>query len=304
MVNNFATICGNAALLTYLAGIVLSWHHLFGQHKPRIGESGRLNSPSLPALTATSEANSQAKGINLNQFSPKAKLLLPGIIAVILQLIYCWDTLFQGEGLNFGLFSTLSIAGALTVIGTIVLSSIRPAENITIVVYPLAFGLLLLSLSYTSGYTPRNSLPLPILTHITLSLLAYSTFGIAFAQALLTLGQGYQLKHKRLAGLIQALPPLQLMEQILFGLIWFGLVLLSLSIATGFLFVDNLFAQKLLHKTFFTLTAWGIFTTLLIGRYCAGWRGLAAIQWSIGGFLLLAIGFIGTKLVVEIFLIR
>ena len=143
-----------------------------------------------------------------------------------------------------------------------------------------------------------------ILFHITLSILAYSVLAIAAAQSILLYVQDRQLKHKHMTGLVQFLPPLQTMEKLLFEMIWAGLILLTISIGSGFLFLENLFAQHLAHKTVFSIAAWFTFSALLWGRYQLGWRGATAIKGTLIGFLLLVLAYFGSKLVLEIILLR
>ena len=115
---------------------------------------------------------------------------------------------------------------------------------------------------------------------ILLSILAYGLFTIAVFQALLLLVQDHQLKHKHPSGLIRNFPPLQTMESLLFGFLWAGWTLLSLSLISGWLFVENLFAQHLVHKTLLACLAWIVFSVLLWGRNRLGWRGHKAIRWT------------------------
>ena len=138
-----------------------------------------------------------------------------------------------------------------------------------------------------------------ILLHILLSILAYGMFTIAVFQALLLSLQNYQLKHKHPKGLIKNFPPLQTMESLLFGFLWAGWSLLSLSLISGWVFLGNLFAQHLVHKTLLACLAWIVFSVLLWGRNRLGWRGHKAIRWTLAGFCLLMLAYFGSKLVRE-----
>jgi ABC-type uncharacterized transport system permease subunit len=83
-----------------------------------------------------------------------------------------------------------------------------------------------------------------------------------------------------------------------------GIVFLTVSLTSGFIFIENLFAQHLVHKTVLSILAWIIFTGLLIGRSRYGWRGQTAIQWTLIGFILLLLAYFGSKLVLELILHR
>jgi len=114
----------------------------------------------------------------------------------------------------------------------------------------------------------------------------------------------YQLRHKLARSWHNTFPPLQTLERSLFEMISLGLIFLSLSILSGLIFLDDMFAQHLAHKTFFSIFSWIVFSVLLIGRIKLGWRGTRAIQITLGGYSLLFLAFLGSKFVLEIILGR
>ena len=140
----------------------------------------------------------------------------------------------------------------------------------------------------------------PLEIHILISIVAYSLLSIAAVQALLLTVQDHHLRNKKPGGFIRALPPLQSMETLLFQIIAFGFVLQSLSLVTGFVFLENMMAQHLVHKTILSIIAWAVFGILLWGRWQFGWRGRTAIRWTLGGFVLMVLGYLGSKMVLEI----
>jgi len=140
--------------------------------------------------------------------------------------------------------------------------------------------------------------------HILASIIAFSLLNIAALQAILLAIQNQQLKSHPPKRYIQSMPSLQSMESLLFQMIGAGLFFLSISLASGFIFLEDLFAQHLAHKTFFSMLAWLIFSGLLIGRSRYGWRGRTAIKWTLLGFLFLLLAYFGSKLVMEIILHR
>ena len=94
------------------------------------------------------------------------------------------------------------------------------------------------------------------------------------------------------------------MEAMLFELLWIGVALLTIAIASGVVFIDNIFAQSLVHKTTLTIAAWLLFSTLLWGHYQLGWRSNTAVRFTLVGFGLLVLAFFGSKLVLEVILHR
>ena len=93
-------------------------------------------------------------------------------------------------------------------------------------------------------------------------------------------------------------------ESLLFGFLWAGWVVLSLSLISGWFFVEDMFAQHLVHKTVLSCIAWVVFGILLWGRNRLGWRGHRAIRWTLLGFILLMLAYFGSKLVREFILHR
>jgi ABC-type uncharacterized transport system permease subunit len=83
-----------------------------------------------------------------------------------------------------------------------------------------------------------------------------------------------------------------------------GFILLSLALVSGALFVQDLFAQHLVHKTVLSIVAWVVFAILLWGRQRFGWRGRTAIRWTLSGFFSLMLAYFGSKWVLEVVLGR
>lgn len=137
--------------------------------------------------------------------------------------------------------------------------------------------------------------------HVLLSILAAGCLTVAAVQSLLLAVQDRLLHRRdgRGTGLIQSLPPLQTMEGRLFQLISLGFLLLSASLLSGLWFIEDWFAQHLVNKTLLSISAWVIFGVLLWGRRRYGWRGRAAIQWVLSGYVTLVLAYFGSKYIFE-----
>jgi ABC-type uncharacterized transport system permease subunit len=140
--------------------------------------------------------------------------------------------------------------------------------------------------------------------HILSSIIAFSLLTIAALQAILLAIQEQQLRNHPSKRFIQTLPPLQTMESLLFQMIATGILFLTVSLISGFVFIEDLFAQYLVHKTILAIVAWVTFSGLLIGRIKYGWRGQTAVKWTLAGFSLLLLAYFGSKLVLEVILQR
>ena len=138
--------------------------------------------------------------------------------------------------------------------------------------------------------------------HILTSLLAYSILGLAALQSILLAIQDFHLRNRSPGGFIRALPPLQTMESLLFQMIGVGFVLLSLALLSGILFLEDIFAQHLVHKSTLSIAAWVVFALLLWGRWRFGWRSRVAIRWTLWGYVFLMLAYFGSKFVLELVL--
>jgi ABC-type uncharacterized transport system permease subunit len=144
--------------------------------------------------------------------------------------------------------------------------------------------------------------------HLVLAMLAYSLFTIAILHAVLMAVAERRL-HRRggaAGAALGALPPLLTLERLLFRLVGAAFILLTLTLATGFAFSETLFgrAMRFDHKTVFAILSWLTFGALLAGRWLWGWRGRTALRWTLSGFVLLVLAYVGSRFVLEVILAR
>lgn len=205
---------------------------------------------------------------------------------------------FQVADGRLGLTLALSLLTWTTAIILTLLWPVRPLQPLRASLYALAaFGALCGLLPDHAGAEAPHSWK--IVLHAALSIFAAGLLTLAAAQAI-ALSVLNRLLH-RPEDLARALklPPLQSSENWLFQLIGAGFFVLSLALLSGLIFVDDLFAQHLAHKTIISLLAWAIFAALLLGKWRWGWRGARAIRWALSGYGLLLLAYFGSKLVLE-----
>lgn len=158
--------------------------------------------------------------------------------------------------------------------------------------------------------------------HLVMAVLAYSLFTIAMLHAVLMALVERRLHHSRsargtagafgadgagmLGGPLGALPPLLTLERLLFRMISAAFILLTLTLATGIAFSESLFGRPMRfdHKTLFALLSWATFAVLLAGRHFYGWRGRTALRWTLSGFVMLLLAYVGSRFVLEVLLGR
>ncbi|MFC1327654.1 MAG: cytochrome c biogenesis protein CcsA [gamma proteobacterium symbiont of Ctena orbiculata] len=233
---------------------------------------------------------------------PRALGLAVGFLGVALHAIPLYQNLVSSSGINMGVFNALSLI-AWTITLLLLVSSIsKPVENLGIVIMPIAAFALYLEGRFQTVHFITDQVSSGLTLHILVSMLAYSLFTLASVQAVLLAIQDHHLRQRHPGGFIRALPPLQTMESLLFEMIAVGFVLLSLALLSGFAFLENMFEQRLAHKTVLSIIAWFVFGTLLWGRYRFGWRGQMALTWTLSGFVVLMLAYFGSKVVIELIL--
>ena len=240
-------------------------------------------------------------GCTLSLCATRKIIFLPGVSAVILHALVLYPELITGQGLNLGFFNAASLVALLTVVLLLLTAIWQPVESIGIPLLPITATTLGLAALYPSQHA-ISATSWQLDTHILFSVLAYSLFVLAAFQAVLLAIQERHLRNRRPGGFIRALPPLQVMEKLLFQMIGVGFTLLTVALLTGFFFIEDIFAQHLVHKTILSIAGWIIFGVLLWGRWRFGWRGRTAIRWTLSGFALLALAYFGSKLVLELIL--
>jgi ABC-type uncharacterized transport system permease subunit len=224
-----------------------------------------------------------------------------GIVTVLALLFHAAGVFFimqQAGGWDVGLLTTGTIIAWVMALVAFIIGFKTPNAHPGIIVYPLvALSIILKTELPTDTIQPLSD---PALEwHVLLSLSAYSLFALAALQAVVLAIQEKQLRQRHLSGIIRKLPPLQTMESTLFQLLTTGFILLAIGLITGLMFLEDMLAQQVAHKTILSFIAWLVFAGLLWGRWRYGWRGRTAIKWTITGFIFLALAFVGSKIILE-----
>lgn len=248
-----------------------------------------------------------ATGLLLRQWLNKKEeqnnySLYSAAVAIIFHALTVYTIIFTAQGIDISFFSALSFTAWLMATLLVIASFSLPISCLGLLVYPFALVSIILRAVSDQQHLLTGLLAPGLQTHILFSLLAYSLLSIAVAQALLLYVQDKYLHNKHPSGFLHSLPSLEAMETLLFRIIGLGVIALSISLLSGFIYLDDMFAQHLAHKTILSLIAWAVFVVLLWGHYKFGWRGKIAIKWSLTGFVLLMLAYFGSKFVFEFLL--
>jgi len=244
--------------------------------------------------------------ISVRLFGDHAKNRIPrlagisiGLAGVVLHGIHLYQGILTEGGVNLSFFGASSLI-AWTILLLMMISALtKPVENLAITIMPIAALAIILEMHFPTSTLLSATANLSLKFHVLVSLLAYSVLTMALVQSILAAIQDHYLRNRHPGGFIRALPPLQTMEALLFEMITLGFVLLTIALLSGFIFMDNMLAQHLVHKTLLSITAWLVFGTLLWGRHKFGWRGQKTLIWTLAGFVVLMLAYFGSKFVLE-----
>ena len=142
--------------------------------------------------------------------------------------------------------------------------------------------------------------------HFLTAMLAYSLFTLSALHAVV-LGFAERKLHQRaVTRSLGSLPPILTMEALLFRMIFTAFCLLTVALVSGVMFSEVIFGKAVVfdHKTLFAFASWAIFAALLVGRRVYGWRGRIALRWTLAGFMVLLLAYMGSRFVAEVLLGR
>jgi len=210
---------------------------------------------------------------------------------------YILKDYWQGDGIFFGLVTSTNFISWVVATLLFLTSLTKPVHVIGILVYPLTAVSVILLLLFPD--TNSKLVSISIASHVFLSVGAYALLSIAVAQSILLKIQERLLHEHNINTFIDKLPPLQTMEDFFFQTLKMGCILLTLSLASGFIFVDEFFEQNLSYKTFLSVIAWVVFVGIAIGHKMFGWRGRNTILATQIAFSVMVLAYFGTKLVLE-----
>jgi len=168
-----------------------------------------------------------------------------------------------------------------------------------LIALPIAAGVLLLEWILPPHEIPLKEASTGITVHLVSSVLAFGLLSIAGVYALFVFIVDHFLRRHHLNPLVRSLPPLEVLEDLLFKQIAAGFTLLTVSLGSGMMFINDIFAQHLVHKTILSIVAWLVFGIMLWGRWRYGWRGSLAVRMTLAGIVLLVLSYFGSKFVLE-----
>jgi len=211
----------------------------------------------------------------------------------------------QPEGLRFGFAPALSVTIWLMLTFYVLEQHWFPQLRTRWTLTSLGATVALLAALFPG--TPMHTTASPWLPlHLALGVASYGLFAAAVLHAWMMVRAE---KSMRMATADSSIGlPLLTLERLTFRFVKAGFVLLTATLAAGWLFGDSLYGAKAAwrwdHKTVFSVLSWCTFAVLLVGRHRFGWRGRKAVRVLYAGAGLLLLGYAGSRFVLEVVLGR
>ena len=230
--------------------------------------------------------------------------LLP--IALVLHAYAIFRAIATPTGLDLSFANALSLVAGLAVLVAWASGLLRTLPGVAAVVLPVAALCALGPASGESAHRFAYADEFWATIHISVALLAYALFVVAALQALVLIGLEARLRRGLPLESDGGAPPLLMLERFMFRLVGLGFILLTVTLVSGLLFSEEIFGRPLTftHKNVFSVAGWLTFAILLFARWRYGWRGRRALRWILAGTLLLVLGYLGSKFVMEVLLRR
>jgi ABC-type uncharacterized transport system permease subunit len=227
-------------------------------------------------------------------------------LALIVHAVTIVRSVVTPEGLDLSFPQALSVVAWLTVLVAVVSGLLGKLPAVGNVILPVAALCALLPLASGTPHRFAYGGETSAAVHIGVALIGYALFTVAALQALLLTGLEKRLHSGVTRPETDGDVPLLSLERFLFRLVGAGFVLLTLTIASGLVFSEEVFGRPVTftHKNVFSVLGWLTFGVLLFGRWRYGWRGRPALYWILAGTALLVLGYLGSKFVSQVLLGR
>lgn len=244
------------------------------------------------------------KPLNPLPMQPWERLAI--FIALALQGVGLYSGLFSAGGMRFSFSFALSLMIWLAVLIYWLEGFHSRMDGLQPMVLPLAALCSASPVLFPQVHVIAHADSWGFKLHFLAAMLAYSLFTLSALHAVFMGFVERKLHQKALNKHFSSLPPILAMEALLFRMIVIAFSLLTVALGSGVMFSEAIFGKALVldHKTLFAFASWGIFAALLIGRHAYGWRGRIALRWTLSGFLVLLLAYIGSRFVSEVLLGR
>lgn len=229
-------------------------------------------------------------------------LLIVPLAAIVTHAVVLWDYLNTDHFDHLNITTSLSTVALLLAALTLIRSRRAGGLLLSPIIYVFAAVSVILMVISPANWGAQLSEAHGLVVHIVLSLIAYAVLSLATLYAIQLLYLNYLLKHHRTHALSGYLPPLMTVERYFFRLLSTGSALLLIAIISGFIFLNDMFAQGQSHKTVLSLISFTLYVTVLYLHGVKRARGRALVITSVIASIILSLAYFGSRFVKDILL--
>jgi ABC-type uncharacterized transport system permease subunit len=133
--------------------------------------------------------------------------------------------------------------------------------------------------------------------HVALAVGAYAGLAVAFAAGLMYLLQFRELKSKRFGAVYRFFPPLDTLDRLAGGALWFGIAALTLALGLGWTYSVRVGAAEPRNpEVIWGVLTWIVFAAALLARGVGARRGYATALACVLGFIVVVFAYLLLRL--------
>jgi len=197
-------------------------------------------------------------------------------IAIILHGVAILERLMFGDG-----YQTLSVCAFLIAVVFLIVEWRYHFSSVSTVLFPVVFGMTLVAaMERTPGpgaNEPMGQVWLGV--HILLVLAGYAALSLTAVAAFAYLIQERRLKRKQTSSLLERLPPLATLDNLISKSLGLGFALLTLGLVFGIMWAE-IYSPEISWigdaRITLSLVTWALLLVMMILRAAVGWRGRKA----------------------------
>ena len=203
----------------------------------------------------------------------------------------------------FNSFDVLTIYGVFLTISALCLLTRHRTQGMLAILAPYVTLLLITgfpAVGVTTGPVPHQVPEAILLLHLLIAFAGYALFSLASILAFTYLVQDHNFKHRHFGVIFERLPALETLDHLMFRLVGYAFILLTISLALGvYLVHESGSGPEWIAdpKVAATLVTWALYAVLVHMRANAGRHGTRLAVITLAGLAFVLFSMVGVHLI-------